>query len=82
MRFSSSLLSRRTALAASLALLAATGAQAQAVPADYPNKPIRLIAPFPAGSGPDANAREIAAELGKVLNQTVICPFSMATRTE
>ena len=75
MRFSSSLLSRRTALAASLALLSAAGVQAQtasAAPADYPNKPIRLIAPFPAGSGPDANAREIAAELGKVLGQTVI----------
>lgn len=72
MRFSPSSLSRRTALAASLALLAAAGVQAQTAPADYPNKPIRLIAPFPAGSGPDANAREIAAELGKVLNQTVI----------
>ncbi len=75
MRFSPSFLSRRTALAASLVLLTAAGVQAQtapAAPADYPNKPIRLIAPFPAGSGPDANAREIAAELGKVLNQTVI----------
>jgi tripartite-type tricarboxylate transporter receptor subunit TctC len=60
---------RRTTLAAlTLALLAATGVQAQ----DYPNKPIRLVAPFPAGSGPDANAREIAVELTKILGQTVI----------
>lgn len=60
---------RRTALAlAATALLAVAPAQAQ----DYPAKPIRLIAPFPAGSGPDVNAREIAAELGKVLGQTVI----------
>ena len=60
---------RRTGLAAlSLALLAAVGAQAQ----DYPSKPIRLIAPFPTGSGPDVNTREIANELGKVLGQTVI----------
>ena len=46
---------------------AATGAAAQA---DYPAKAVRIIAPFPAGSGPDANAREIAAELTKILGQT------------
>ena len=39
---------------------------------DYPNKTIRIIAPFPAGTGPDANTREIAAELTKVLGQTVV----------
>ncbi|MGH6628010.1 MAG: Bug family tripartite tricarboxylate transporter substrate binding protein [Burkholderiaceae bacterium] len=62
-------LSRRIGLAAlTLALLAATGVQAQ----DYPTKPIRLVAPFPAGSGPDANAREVAVELGKILGQPVI----------
>lgn len=63
---------RRTCLAAiSLALLAATGATAVQAQS-YPTKPIRLVAPFPAGSGPDANAREIAAELTKILGQTVI----------
>lgn len=75
MRFSPSPLSRRSALAAGMALLAAAGTQAQTAPAaaaDYPHKPIRLIAPFPVGSGPDANAREIAVELGKLLGQTVI----------
>ena len=45
----------------------AGGAAAQA---DYPSKAVRIIAPFPAGSGPDANAREIAAELTKILGQT------------
>ncbi|KLN56125.1 Bug family tripartite tricarboxylate transporter substrate binding protein [Variovorax paradoxus] len=45
----------------------ATGAAAQA---DYPGKAVRIIAPFPAGSGPDANAREIASELTKILGQT------------
>lgn len=54
--------------ALTLALIAATCAFAQ----DYPNKPIRLIAPFPTGTGPDANTREIAAELTKVLGQTVL----------
>jgi tripartite-type tricarboxylate transporter receptor subunit TctC len=45
----------------------ATGVAAQA---EYPSKAVRIIAPFPAGSGPDANAREIAAELTKILGQT------------
>lgn len=64
-------ITRRTGLAAlTLALLAAAGLSARAQ--DYPTKPIRLLAPFPAGSGPDANAREIAGELTKILGQTVI----------
>lgn len=57
-----------------LAVMAALGALAAAPAAaqDYPNKPIRLIAPFPTGTGPDANTREIAAELAKVLGQSVV----------
>lgn len=55
------------AVAAGLAL-SASGAAAQA---DYPSKPVRIIAPFPAGSGPDANARELAAELTRLLGQSV-----------
>lgn len=39
---------------------------------DFPNKPIRIIAPFPTGTGPDANTREIALELSKVLGQSVV----------
>ena len=60
-----------SALAAAMGLsgaLLATPALAQ----DYPNKPIRIIAPFPTGTGPDANTREIAAELSKVLGQPVV----------
>jgi tripartite-type tricarboxylate transporter receptor subunit TctC len=37
----------------------------------YPTKPVRIIAPFAAGTGPDANARELAAELTKHLGQSV-----------
>ncbi|RZI76081.1 MAG: tripartite tricarboxylate transporter substrate binding protein [Variovorax sp.] len=55
------------ALAAALLVTAGGAANAQA---DYPSKAVRIIAPFPAGSGPDANAREIAAELTKVLGQS------------
>ena len=53
---------------AAVGTLAAPGAQAQ----DYPSKPLRIIAPFPAGTGPDANTREIATELAKVLGQPVV----------
>lgn len=55
-----------------LGVMAAAGAVAggAAAQADYPSKAVRIIAPFPAGSGPDANAREIAAELTKLLGQT------------
>lgn len=40
--------------------------------AAYPEKPINLIVPFPAGSGTDAVGRIFADELGKLLGQTVI----------
>ena len=62
--------SRRAAVAGLLAACSAwAAAPAWAQAQDYPNKPIRLIAPFPTGTGPDANTREIAAELSKVLGQ-------------
>jgi tripartite-type tricarboxylate transporter receptor subunit TctC len=56
------------ATVAMVASMAAPSAFAQ----DYPSKSIRIIAPFPTGSGPDANTREIAAELTKVLGQPVV----------
>jgi tripartite-type tricarboxylate transporter receptor subunit TctC len=59
---------RKLALALATGLaLTSTLATAQA---DYPTKPVRIIAPFPAGSGPDANARELATELTKLLGQS------------
>ena len=62
---------RRAILVSALALSGALWA-APALAQDYPNKPIRIIAPFPTGTGPDANTREIAAELSKVLGQPVV----------
>ncbi|MEN9630592.1 MAG: hypothetical protein RJA10_3820 [Pseudomonadota bacterium] len=64
---------RRTTLGLALAaacapLLAPLTAAAQ----EWPSKPLRIIAPFPTGTGPDANTREIAAELSKVLGQPVV----------
>lgn len=59
--------SRRILLAALALACTPWVAQAQA----YPAKPVRIIAPFAAGTGPDANARELAAELTKILGQSV-----------
>jgi tripartite-type tricarboxylate transporter receptor subunit TctC len=38
----------------------------------YPNRPIRMIAPFPAGGLADVLARAVGEELGKTLGQPVI----------
>jgi tripartite-type tricarboxylate transporter receptor subunit TctC len=51
----------------SAAVLAAPVAQAQG----YPNKPIRLICPFPPGGAVDIASRAIATELSKNLGQPV-----------
>jgi tripartite-type tricarboxylate transporter receptor subunit TctC len=39
---------------------------------DYPNKPIKLVVPFPAGGSSDGTGRMIADKLGQVLKQSVI----------
>jgi tripartite-type tricarboxylate transporter receptor subunit TctC len=63
---------RRHAVAAVLAsaLLSAIGSAAMAQ--DYPNKPIRLVIPFPAGGSSDGIGRQIADKLGGVLKQSVV----------
>jgi tripartite-type tricarboxylate transporter receptor subunit TctC len=53
--------------AASCALYAAS-----ATADGYPDRPIRLIAPFPPGGGVDINARLLSDPLGKALGQTVV----------
>ncbi|OZI48291.1 Bug family tripartite tricarboxylate transporter substrate binding protein [Bordetella genomosp. 4] len=59
----------RAAALCSTALASAFTFPAQAA---YPEKPITLIVPFPAGSGTDAVGRIFAAELGQILGQQVI----------
>lgn len=62
---------RRTVLAAIAFAAAAsiqTGAQAQA----YPNKPIRMVVPWPAGGPSDIVGRIFSEYLGKELGQPVI----------
>jgi tripartite-type tricarboxylate transporter receptor subunit TctC len=43
-----------------------------AQPADYPSKPVTLVTPFAAGSGPDAVLRLVADKLGRLWNQRVV----------
>jgi tripartite-type tricarboxylate transporter receptor subunit TctC len=55
------------------AAFAASSAVAHNVQAQaYPNRTIRLIAPFPAGGGTDSAARIIAARLSELLGQQVV----------
>ena len=59
--------------AATAGVLAVIGSPTPAVAqAAYPNKPIRLIVPFPPGGGTDAFARPLAKVLTQQLGQTVI----------
>jgi tripartite-type tricarboxylate transporter receptor subunit TctC len=58
-------------LCAGAALTAAGAAQAQAQ-TPYPNRPIRMVVPFPAGGPTDGMARIISERLGAVLGQSIV----------
>jgi len=56
---------------ACLCLLAAVLLPA-AAHADWPERPIHLVVPFPPGSSPDLLARTLAEPLGQVLGQSIV----------
>lgn len=62
---------RRAALA-SLTCLAALSPLAANAQAGYPNKPIRVIVPFAAGSTTDIIARAIADKMGQSMGQALV----------
>ncbi|MEI2416320.1 tripartite tricarboxylate transporter substrate binding protein [Orrella sp. JC864] len=47
-------------------------AVAAAPAAAYPDKPVTLVVPFPAGSGTDAAGRLFATEIGKIIGQQLV----------
>lgn len=57
---------------AALALAASTVSMSSWAQAAYPNKPIRVIVPFPAGSPPDVIARSWAEKMRVALGQPMI----------
>ncbi len=59
------------ALTAAMLMGTASSAMAQSA-ANYPNKPIRFIVPYPAGGGSDALARMVGQRLQDVWGQPVI----------
>lgn len=58
----------RTLLAALAAAAISTAAQAQ----NFPDRPVKLIAPFPAGGLADVLARAVGDEMSKTLGQPVV----------
>lgn len=66
--------SRRIALARAASLLmAGAGLAAHAQPAaDYPTRPVTIVTPFAAGSGPDAVLRLVSDKLSKQWMQRVV----------
>ena len=58
----------RLFIAIALAVLSASAASAQS----YPNRPLRMIVPFPAGGGVDNMARILANKMSDVVKQPVL----------
>ena len=55
-----------------LGLLAATLLTGPALAADWPEKPVRVVVPFPAGGATDVPARLLAERLAKIWKQSVV----------
>ena len=52
--------------------VALVGAMGYAQAQTYPDRPITFIVPFPAGTAADLSARLFAAEMGRILNQSIV----------
>jgi len=63
---------RLVSVALAAALLAASAAVAQASEAQWPQRPIRLIVPFPAGASTDIIARILAQKISQQLGQQMV----------
>jgi tripartite-type tricarboxylate transporter receptor subunit TctC len=63
---------RLVSVALAAALFAASAAVAQASDTEWPQRPIRLIVPFPAGASTDIIARILAQKMGQQLGQQIV----------
>lgn len=59
---------RRLFCSASLAAMISSTARA----ANFPDRPVKMVVPFPPGAGTDATARIVAQKLGELLHQTIV----------
>src|SRR3954452_22163617 len=59
-------------LAGAAPALVAVAAPAQSPASDFPSKPVTIVTPFAAGSGPDAVLRLVSDKLAKLWNQRVV----------
>jgi tripartite-type tricarboxylate transporter receptor subunit TctC len=55
-----------------LACVASVLTFSPAMAQDWPTKPVRIVVPYPAGTGPDIMARIVAEKLAKKTNQTFV----------
>jgi tripartite-type tricarboxylate transporter receptor subunit TctC len=62
----------KNALSAAAVFAAACGWVAPLIAQDYPNRPIRLIVPYPPGAGTDFTGRAVGAIFAKALGQSVV----------
>ena len=65
-------MNRRTLTLTAITLLTAALTPLSALAQAYPNKPIRLIVPFPAGGATDILARSLSQNLGEKIGQPVV----------
>ena len=65
-------MNRRTLTLTAITLLTAALTPLSALAQTYPNKPIRLIVPFPAGGATDILARALSQKLGEKIGQPVV----------
>jgi tripartite-type tricarboxylate transporter receptor subunit TctC len=62
----------RRILACAAVIAVVLAAAPQSMSADYPNRPVRLVVPYPPGGGTDVAARRLAEEMGKGLGQRIV----------
>lgn len=62
---------RRNCVAA-LAAALAPGLHLHAQTTPYPSRPVKIMVPYPAGSGPDSMARALAQQMQKLWGQSVV----------